>query len=98
MKWVYCIVLCIINLTVIVAFLTYVHASPAHLYIPKLLNTHCLPTTICVTLMFVVFDLTFVILYYYCILLSFTVVGRCIVYIYVCLFIIVDDTLTSSML
>jgi len=35
----------------------YVHASPAHLYMPQLF-THCLPTIICVMLMYVV-HLTF---------------------------------------
>jgi len=59
---VYDIAVCLI--TIVVAHFShvqYVHDSPAHLYIPQLF-THCLPTIICVALMFVmyVFDLTFV--------------------------------------
>jgi len=53
------------------ASFTCVLASPAHLYMPHLF-THCLPTIICVMLMFVVF---FFILYffYFCDMLHFFV-------------------------
>jgi len=38
---------------------TYVHTSTAHLHILELF-THCLPTIICVTLMFIVYNKTYV--------------------------------------
>jgi len=44
---VYCIDLCLIT-SLLLTFLTYIHASPAHLYIPQLF-IHSLPTITCVT-------------------------------------------------